>query len=966
MKSTTALLSTLLLADARRSDDAMPSSGTSRVQTQWTKGYVLEDDGVTNADAFSFNGRGPTTFALSDILDMDVGIYLSERVGFYNENERVFEIARVGLPTDIDAAYGSGFPIDVVMAGDDRTTGDLLFVSQRVEANSNGISPASSVFLFKGSNSQWTATQQLVAEGSQQFYSNFAASIDVDRTGLDNLVVGCDNCNVTGASMGQLYVFTNTSVSADTWTVQQMLTAQIEDEVANQVFYLGLESGVDDNIIVGAGLTPQGSPGGAALIYEYIRKSWTETQRVDYPFEIVEIDVYDDTIVLGVAETVNSIPFGGAVHVLQSKSKKPKPKSKPKPKQWSTVQVLYPNDLVVDTENNFGYDIAISGDNMLIGESGRNGGAGVVYVYQREEGQWSQHAALEDTSLASLSNNDLWGNLGIIGGLNGPISTATTVSDTDLWDCLVVTIEDQFGDGWDNAYLVITAPDGSQDHVAPNCNFPDEFSFRYCPSFASNAGRYTFSIAEASSSAFFWEIQWRVYMEASGYYFTANSATELTFEWDDLDLQMTGVDQVNVLANNITCVECKPKPKPKPKGKGKGKGKSGKYSRALRNRGKGGKMTQSPTVSPAPTLAVSDVTDWRYIQLFSTGEDWFNENHYGTNFYISDTNGRRLYHTGTMCEDVMEFQCWAGVKDGEYILRVSGDLNDNSGDHYWEYCGRRGGAQEQLYFRVEEGECIPLAQMSKAQYCNDVLDESVMLMGEMVLLGVSGVTKLSDLSAADVDVVTHALAMATGVFSPSDFRVTGLALNDERQVVVSFTLTADSDKLNLDVRTGSSIRKSLNTMSSLLESEKVAQAMKSTDVVGSTAFASMYGAKTQNLAMGGIQFHETEEVTETEVVTDSLTETLHRNEPLHEFAMSGYVLGAVAFLAVAGVVAHQVSSRRSDSAADEVETVEEKSILMEKVESTKKTKVKKTAETTSFLGRSGTDEDFAEGSPYFK
>jgi hypothetical protein len=68
--------------------------------------------------------------------------------------------------------------------------------------------------------------------------------------------------------------------------------------------------------------------------------------------------------------------------------------------------------------------------------------------------------------------------------------------------------------------------------------------------------------------------------------------------------------------------------------------------------------THVPTVSPAPTLAVSNSLNWRVMTLHATtASPWFDSLHQGTEFYISDPHGHHLITSGTICPGETERQC---------------------------------------------------------------------------------------------------------------------------------------------------------------------------------------------------------------------------------------------------------------------------------------------------------------------
>ena len=96
---------------------------------------------------------------------------------------------------------------------------------------------------------------------------------------------------------------------------------------------------------------------------------------------------------------------------------------------------------------------------------------------------------------------------------------------------------------------------------------------------------------------------------------------------------------------------------------------------------------------------------------------WFQSDGEGTSYYISDVDGKKVYSSGTLCPHTLSHRCWQNLKDGDYVLRITGALDNHAGEHSWSFCGKTGGTQQELVFTIMGNRCKPLAGLSKNQYC---------------------------------------------------------------------------------------------------------------------------------------------------------------------------------------------------------------------------------------------------------
>lgn len=658
-------------------------------------------------------------------------------------------------PTNSFTLYGynahEGFGASVSYLQDHVIDNQLFVGAVASYTAPSGCTPSSTlnngkVYVYHGEYTKWTATQILLPP--QQFYeqSYFGAHIDSDKAYLHTLIVGCTGCNYT-TNNGAIFVYEATP-SGSSWSQFQVLTPAFgySNLAADRVrIHDKLILGDADNRALVWRLLPHLNSAESLDEMEHHKASrnlqaiparWSHQQALRLPqsYTLSSFDVFDDTIVLG----STLVPFNahtnvGAVYVLYPSSADFGFHSKkPQPMQWTINQVLIPPSPA--TNMYFGKDISIAADNMYI-LSGNQ--VGYLYARPSRAGYWSLQqaiihgataigAVLEGSTIYSLVND---------------LTHALEVHDqSNNWNCLLVSVEDQFGDGWDNARLTVTTPeDPKKDEFHPTCDLPNPFQFRYCPSMP-RPGVYSFSIPDAVKSKYHWEILWRVFIESSGEWIVGKWDTIMDFEWDFVQLGFRTVKVRHSLPTNVTCQPCHTRPTMKPT--------------PLHRYLKGG--TPHPTISPAPTLPTTSGTVWQYLLVDGGADDWFVPDHKSTSYYISDAEGRRLLAVGTLCPSDLATTklCWEDLPDGEYVLRVGGALNTFKGSHTIKWCKAANpiSAQSQVVVRIADHDCQFLSYFSREDYCGITLDYDVVVEFELFIMGVQ-----KEIASAEASVLTSAL-----------------------------------------------------------------------------------------------------------------------------------------------------------------------------------------------------------------
>jgi hypothetical protein len=217
------------------------------------------------------------------------------------------------------------------------------------------------------------------------------------------------------------------------------------------------------------------------------------------------------------------------------------------------------------------------------------------------------------------------------------------------------------------------------------------------------------------------------------------------------------------LPNNITCEMCTVRPTSAPT-----RAPTSAKLRQLHSKDN----TMHPTISPAPTIAQSiSLVPWQEVRLITSGVSaWFDAQHKGTSYYISDKHGHRLISTGTMCpnERTLAYKmCWEDLPDGEYIFRVGGALDRFSTDHTFKFCSSENALKQesQMIFRVSGNgdHCEIMSYATSATFCSNKLNLVQMASFTLELYGT-----FSEDAALDTRAFGDAFASAYPAVKPSD------------------------------------------------------------------------------------------------------------------------------------------------------------------------------------------------------
>ena len=126
------------------------------------------------------------------------------------------------------------------------------------------------------------------------------------------------------------------------------------------------------------------------------------------------VDIHGDIIVVGATRDSTRGVNAGVAYVFS--------RDHHGPDQWGMVTPLWAAD--TNASDQFGYDVAVHGDTVVVSAAGKNDGAhpnGAVYVFGRDQGGadfWGQVTALQPVGILSHTYGeavDVWGNTIVVG-----------------------------------------------------------------------------------------------------------------------------------------------------------------------------------------------------------------------------------------------------------------------------------------------------------------------------------------------------------------------------------------------------------------------------------------------------------------------------------------------------------------------------------------------------------------------
>jgi hypothetical protein len=411
------------------------------------------------------------------------------------------------------------------------------------------------VYVYSGEWFQWSHQQTLTLETPNE-NDFFGTSVAINQADLTTAVITCLGCDPFYENSSATYIYRSEPPFHNRWSQQQVLIPYNPNTL-----YLGYGLSIHNNTLIISGsdrddplLTDPGSDswygtGFQSSLYVYCRPTgsqlWTEAQQLEagtsdtYSYAFL-IQVEDDTI--GVGNGRHGAYEQGFLNIFYPDTPRyfnysMNQNSTTCPK-WSLQQILV--DPLGDTPYGFGSYFAFHGNSLAVTRPLGYAERG-LYIYERPSlgDQWSVQQFFQfDYSVQDFYPPTWYGSTIMFGD---SINEIYTYSTSQNWSCLVVSLDDTTGDGWGNAMLLVSAPDGTFDkyqpfHDAPVSNTFHHIAFRYCPLDGSDQGLYTFAIEGTMHSR---GIQWQITEEKTGLWYLGDNRTQMEFYWESATRDFT-------------------------------------------------------------------------------------------------------------------------------------------------------------------------------------------------------------------------------------------------------------------------------------------------------------------------------------------------------------------------------------------------------------------------------------------
>jgi hypothetical protein len=250
-------------------------------------------------------------------------------------------------------------------------SGPVLVVGQRpVGAGTSGSGGA---HIYRAVGGTWELEASLVAPVPSNG-SRFGEPVAISG---DTVVVGAPNSSLLDPLGGAAYVYRHNGAA---WLLEQELVPAVRRQNA----HFGTAVDIDgDTAIVSEPLTS------TARVFTRVGTTWTEQQAVVVPGSTggwltgYSVAVKGDTAVIGASLAATTGPAAGAAYVYVRKEK-----------EWS-LQATLTADVPVAGAN-FGYDVAVDGDQVLVGAY-TSGTTGAAYSFRRIGEAWGLKKVMTPT-----------------------------------------------------------------------------------------------------------------------------------------------------------------------------------------------------------------------------------------------------------------------------------------------------------------------------------------------------------------------------------------------------------------------------------------------------------------------------------------------------------------------------------------------------------------------------------------
>ncbi len=261
--------------------------------------------------------------------------------------------------------YGAVFGSDVVVSGDAAFIGVYEDVVAGVRSGA--------VHIYRFDSDQWVFDQQVFPNDGVADQL-FGVWVSVDG---DSMLIGSTRDNDHGDVSGSVYAY---RLVDGQWVFIQKLTAS--DGRAMSGF--GFVTQSDGRAAIGAPGSWGGEPG-ALYIFEFDGEIWVEKQKLRDPdaerwdFFGVSPQLDGNRLVVGAPDSTDELlQRSGAVFVYEFDGER-----------WGLVEKLEPDTSAFGIDSDFGYELALDGDMLFVGNPEASNAHGEIWVYQIIDDQWT-------------------------------------------------------------------------------------------------------------------------------------------------------------------------------------------------------------------------------------------------------------------------------------------------------------------------------------------------------------------------------------------------------------------------------------------------------------------------------------------------------------------------------------------------------------------------------------------------
>jgi subtilisin-like proprotein convertase family protein len=245
--------------------------------------------------------------------------------------------------------------------------------------NDDNLSQSGSAYVFRYNNAAWIEESKIVASDGY-LNDNFGHSIAVSAS---YIIIGANEDDDLGSNSGSAYIYTY-DINSEQWKEQAKLKASDGESYDNFACSVDIAG---DYAIVGADRDDDhGSTSGSAYIFKRELDVWNQQIKLTpddgskYDHFGSDVAISDHYAVVGAFADDAKGSKSGSAYVFENNDG-----------IWQQVAKLIPSDGTRD--DFFGWSVAISGNNIIVGAYGdddKGSRSGSAYIFQRVHETWTE------------------------------------------------------------------------------------------------------------------------------------------------------------------------------------------------------------------------------------------------------------------------------------------------------------------------------------------------------------------------------------------------------------------------------------------------------------------------------------------------------------------------------------------------------------------------------------------------